>query len=373
MKGNVKQKSIFARTISMVITLVFILTITGGCSERIETLERTISFGSEQAVELQTSHGSLQWQSADAAIATVDEKGVVTGVSVGETEITATEGEKTVAKVQVTIIPSEMEMTVDYTAEAKVSLPNTVGPLDWKSADEAVATVDDSGVVKGVAPGNTEISAMKNGSLAVKVAVTVKIVEPTAIFLSMGAMEIKIDSAASLSYTLMPDNASDYGITWKSTNPAVATVDETGTVQGVTDGTATIICSAPNGQMATCNVMVKPKSAVEQLNEAEKALFDGLIKDILPSFYNASAFRIRKLYYLTSSGGTNILYADIQGTNKLGGTLYKTACVFKSSTEDKWYYYEMDTITKDYPVPPEEMDYTKINAALEEYWSGNIH
>lgn len=370
---NEKTKKALMRSAAIVLTLVFCLALTAGCSAGVENAEITVSFGDEQTIELQKTYASLRWQSADTSIAAVNDNGVVTGMSVGTTAVTATEGEKIVANVQVTVAQSEMEMTVDYAAETKVAIPDAVGSLEWKSADETIATVDASGVVKGVGPGSTEISAMKDGNLAAKVIVTVNVVEPTAIFLSMENMEIEIDSLAPLSYMLMPDNASGYGITWKSTNPAVATVDETGMVQGITDGTVTIICSTPNGQLATCNVTVKPKSAIEQLNEAEKALFDGLINDILPSFYNASAFRIRKLYYASSSGSNTFLYVDIQGTNRLGGTLYQTGTIFKSTTEDTWYYLKMDTITKDYPVPTETMDYTKINAALEEYWSGSIH
>lgn len=371
MRTEIKNMPI--RTVAMIAVLVACLALTAGCIESIEQVGISVGFGNEQAIELQKAHGSLQWQCTDPTVATVNEKGVVTGMSVGTAEIIAIEGEKTVAKAQVTVIPLETEMTVNYDSEAKVPLPDTIGPLEWKSKDVAIATVDNSGVVKGVAPGNTEINAMKNGDLAAKITVTVKTVEPTAIFLSMENMEVEIDSTVPLSYTLMPDNASDFGITWKSTNPTVATVDETGMVQGITGGAAIIICSTPNGQMATCSVTVKPKSAVAQLNEAEKALFDGLIRDILPDFYNASAFRIRKLYYFSPNGSNEILYADIQGTNRLGGTLYKTAYIFKGPKEDRWYYYEMSEITTSYPVPAEEMDYTKINAALEEYWSGNIH
>ena len=149
-------------------------------------------------------------------------------------------------------------------------------------------------------------------------------IEPTAIFMSMENMEIKIDESVQLSYILMPDNASDYGITWKSANPSIATVDENGNVTAVSDGITTIICSAANGQIASCSVTVLPPSAIEQLNEREKKLFDYMVKTWLSSFYNAPAVRIRNLYW----GGGNSesvlsVIADIQGMNRLGGYTYK--------------------------------------------------
>ncbi|MBR0424887.1 MAG: Ig-like domain-containing protein [Clostridia bacterium] len=365
---NGKTKSMLTHVAAIVLVLVFCLALTVGCSAGIEKAEITVSFGDEQAIELQEEYSSLQWQSADTMIATVNDNGVVTGMSVGTTKITATEGEKTVAEMQVTVAQSDMEMTIDYAKETKVAISDAVGSLEWKSADETIATVNAAGVVKGVGPGNTEISAMKDNNLVVKVAVTVKVVEPTAIFLSSENVEMKIDEVAQLSYVLMPENASDYGITWKSANPSIAEVDKNGNITAVSDGTTTIICSAENGQMATCSVIVKPRSAIEQLNEKEKQLFDYMVTTWLTSFYNAPAVRIRNLYW----GGGNSekvlsVIADIQGMNRLGGYVYKYYGIILY--DEGGFALEAPSPDLSNPMSPDEMDYTKINAALEEYWN----
>ena len=340
-------------------------------AETIEESEMTLSFGTEKAIELQTLLESPVWVSADETIASVNADGIVKGLAPGTTVITAKVNDKPVATVNVTVTIADIEVTVNYGMEKTIE-PIGIGTFTWVSSDDTIASVDDVGVVKGIAPGNAVISVSQNNIIVAKVTVTVQVIEPTAIFLNLENVEIEIDSSATLTYMLMPDNASDYGITWRSTNPGIATVDDTGKVQGVTDGTATIICSTLNGQLATCSVTVKSKSAIEQLNEAEKALFDGLINDILPLAYNASAFRIRKLYYMDGSKDNTLLYADIQGTNRLGGTLYQTGAIFQSVDKEKWYYLEMD-INKNYPVPENVMDYTKINAALDEYWRESFH
>lgn len=295
---NEKTKKPLMRSAAIVLTLVFCLALTAGCSAGVENAEITVSLGDEQTIELQKTYASLRWQSADTSIAAVNDNGVVTGMSVGTTVVTAAEGEKIVANVQV----------------------------------------------------------------------TVNVVEPTAIFLSTENVEMKIDELTQLSYILMPENASDYGITWKSVNPSIAEVDEKGNVTAVTDGTTTIICSTANGQMATCSVTVLPRPVIEQLNENEKKLFDYMVTTWLKSFYNASAVRIRNLYW----GGGNSektlsVIADIQGMNRLGGYTYKYYGILLYDGGGFAIEAPSPDLTK--PMSADEMDYTKINAALEEYWN----
>ena len=63
------------------------------------------------------------------------------------------------------------------------------------------------------------------------------------------------DAAAQLKATVAPDNATDKTVTWTSDKPAVATVDATGKVTAVAEGTATITAKAGD-KTATCKVTV---------------------------------------------------------------------------------------------------------------------
>lgn len=57
--------------------------------------------------------------------------------------------------------------------------------------------------------------------------------------------------------TVLPNNATDKALTWKSANPSIATVDNNGTVTAVTAGTTSIIASSSDGEItATCAVTV---------------------------------------------------------------------------------------------------------------------
>lgn len=77
------------------------------------------------------------------------------------------------------------------------------------------------------------------------------------------SMELKVGETATLTATVLPENATDKTIVWSSSDDAVVTVDETGTVTAVGPGTATVSVMAKNGgAKATCEVIVTLKDPV---------------------------------------------------------------------------------------------------------------
>ena len=105
----------------------------------------------------------VTWKSSNAAVATVDAAGKVTGVKAGEATITVTteDGAKTaVCKVTVTMPVSGVTLnktSLTLNIGANETLTATVAPADatnkkvtWKSSDAAVATVDANGKVTAV-------------------------------------------------------------------------------------------------------------------------------------------------------------------------------------------------------------------------------
>jgi len=64
-------------------------------------------------------------------------------------------------------------------------------------------------------------------------------------------------SSAILATTIAPSDATDKGVSWQSSNPAVATVDAAGKVSAVSNGIATITATtADGGYTASCTVTV---------------------------------------------------------------------------------------------------------------------
>ena len=120
----------------------------------------------------------------------------------------------------------------DAVAEAAEKLA-----LVWMSSDETVATVDAEGAVTAVAPGEAEITAAsEDGKLTASCRVTVGvsvtgIAAPETLELQIGETE-----TANLGAAVLPDNATNATLTYKSSNEAVATVGADGTVTAVGAG-----------------------------------------------------------------------------------------------------------------------------------------
>ena len=169
----------------------------------------------------------------------------------------------------VSVSPANSRIKVGET----VSLTATVNPstasdkrVTWKSGNEAVATVSQSGVVTGVSAGLVAITAtsMEGGKVGTA-SVTVDPGESTPTTVSVTGVsvsETKLTVVEGHKYQLVaivsPENATDKTVDWTSSDVNVATVSATGEVTGVKAGTATItVTTADGGKTATCTVTVK--------------------------------------------------------------------------------------------------------------------
>ena len=173
------------------------------------------------------------------------------------------------------------------------------------------------------------------------------------ITLSKNAAELKEGESVTLSAVVAPENATEsYG--WKSADEG---------------GNTNILAVSESGKTAACSVTVAAPTAYELLNDAERELFDYMTGTMLKSFYNAPAVRIRKLFNMNDGDLTYYaIVAELQGTNKLGGTIYKRYIMVRQ--EGGVFCVPLDD-ESDYgtEIPVDQMDPAKINAALEEYWS----
>ncbi|MDE6621906.1 MAG: Ig-like domain-containing protein, partial [Lachnospiraceae bacterium] len=142
-------------------------------------LEYTKQDGSTETIT--GNFPSITWESSDKAIATVGADGVVTGVKAGKANITGKVTGIKGADGSELDIRCSVEITVTAAAELAVSLDRTsdvyiaVGGsttlvatvanyksdagVTWETSDKKVATVDEKGVVTGVAAGSVKITA----------------------------------------------------------------------------------------------------------------------------------------------------------------------------------------------------------------------
>ncbi len=130
--------------------------------------------------------------------------------------------------------------------------------LVWESSDSQVAKVRDSGLVIAKTPGTATIKATIEGT-DISAECSVQVVQPvTEIRLPESRISLKTGEKIVLKAEVLPADASNPALTWKSSNEKVAVVSEDGTVQALAKGSATITCTAADGsgKKASCRVTV---------------------------------------------------------------------------------------------------------------------
>lgn len=120
------------------------------------------------------------------------------------------------------------------------------------SGDENIATVDENGVITGVAEGETTITATVGELSASR---TVSVIIPVESLTAEDASLHLADGAAALAYTVTPEHFTG-NLTFASADESIATVDAAGQVTPVAVGDTTVTVTAPNGLTATAAVHV---------------------------------------------------------------------------------------------------------------------
>ena len=207
---------------------------------------------------------SVQWNSDNPSIATVDQNGKVTAINGGRAKITASAGGFTAS---CTVICVNIPVTAVVLNKTSLSLAKgsskkltaTVSPSDatdntvkWSSDNPSVATVDQNGQVTAVNAGNAVITASA-GDIAATCEVSV-FIPVTSVTLSSTDLTLLVGETAVLEITVLPEDATDKNVTWWSSYPNVATV-EGGRITAFGFGEADIVVLVGD-QSASCTVTV---------------------------------------------------------------------------------------------------------------------
>ena len=162
----------------------------------------------------------------------------------------------------VTLDKSELSLEINQTATLTATVLPTGASnktLRWTSSDDAVATVDQNGVVTAVGIGEVFITAetTDGSNLFSACRVTVKPVQAESITLNRHEAELQIDETITLTATILPELAANNPIVWTSSNETVATVDQNGLVTAIGIGEAIITALVDGTEVKdTCVVSV---------------------------------------------------------------------------------------------------------------------
>ena len=160
--------------------------------------------------------------------------------------------------------------TVLYTGRT-TTLKATLTPANatnkavkWSSSNNGIATVTQSGVVKGVRAGVATITARALGG---PVLATCKVtVRQSVQSISMAKKAtVYTGKKVALKVKVSPTNAYNKSVLWKSSNTKVALVSQTGIVTGVRKGIATITATAKDGSKKTAKCVVTVNQSVTKV------------------------------------------------------------------------------------------------------------
>ncbi len=366
------------------------------------SIGETLTLNVKEIAPIYATNKSLHWESSDTSIATVDQNGIVTGISEGYAEITVNANfgyasghgdARCRVRVNDPQKPSEAIILVSSVSLDKteatievgqtLQLTETISPqnatnkaVEWRSYEKSIATVDQSGLVTGVSPGTVKIrvdadNSTYGGYSPVYEYCRVTVVEakqddnpeqpdetnnpsdnkpadetstnkpgdntptntdsqadissdtktdtptetktdtptnqtesktdtptnptesadpdksadstktedksePTtkavsSVTLNKKSATLLTGKTITLKASIKPSDATDKTLTWSSSNKKIATVNKKGVVKGLKKGTVTITATTGNGKKATCKITVNNPIKVKSIKFAKKS------------------------------------------------------------------------------------------------------
>lgn len=278
-----------------------------------------------------STNKNIVWKSSHNEIATVDYNGKVSAHKTGTAKITVTsEDGNHSSTCDLTV--EEKEIPVNSVSLNKIELSLVVGDsekltatitpsdatykdIDWISGDETIVTVDTDGKVTALKAGVALITVTARGSDkkdVCSILVEPKIVAVTGVTLNKKSLTIIKGESDYLTAEVIPSDATNKEITWKSDNPEIASVDSNGKIMAYEIGSTIITATTEDGgKKAQCEVNVEVISVNGvTLNKTSLAIdvneSEALISTIEPT--NATNKNIS-----WKSGNNNIATVDSKG------------------------------------------------------------
>ncbi len=286
---------------------------------------------------------TLVWSSSDPEVATVS-AGVVHAIKAGQAVITAaSEDGKAKAECALTVVCDVKGVKFEdhsYTMKIGTTLqlaehvhvyPDRASnkELAWESSDSKVATVSDGGEVKAVTSGTAQITVTtKDGSHTDVCTIEVDIAE---LKLNATSLNMVVEDVFDL-IASEPSGAVVSDVSWSSTDPSVASVDDKGHVVAESAGDA-VICATTlkGGHHAFCTVNVRNKVESITMNKHSADIFIGETLSLSVTLDPKEAEEYVKIVWKSS----NEQVATVDQNGKVTPVGKGTAVITASTTDGK--------------------------------------
>lgn len=218
------------------------------------------------------------WSSSDESKLTVTQNGTINALKPGEVWVKAISDDNPEAKdsCKVTVTQPVTGVTISQSScgltniGESFQLEATVLPEDasnkevkWTSSNEGVCMVANGKVIAtGYGTAVVFVTTTDGGFVASCTVIVEKETIPvTSIELSQTTATLEIGDTLRLTATVMPIDATNKNVIWKSSNDNICTITQTGLATAVGEGKATITVIPENGVgQAQCEVTVNQKS-----------------------------------------------------------------------------------------------------------------
>ncbi len=274
---------------------------------------------------------TLVWASADATVASVNSAGLLTAIHNGNTIISAAVENGVVGKAAVAVAQLASEIRLSSTADTLHALEDTLwfaatvfdsrgtrivdAEVTWSSSFRSVATVDNDGLVLSVGNGRTEITAASGPATA---SATVTVAQRAAEIRLSGAGDAlaALDDTVRLAAEVVDANGhpvENAGVTWSSSDEAVAVVDAAGLVTAVGNGRTSIVATS-GFAAASVAVTVAQRAAEVRLPPVPRTLtaLDDTVR-LVAEVLDANGHPVPGAAVTWSSGDESVVTVDVAG------------------------------------------------------------
>ncbi|MDX7827583.1 Ig-like domain-containing protein [Aeromonas caviae] len=222
---------------------------------------------------------SVRWIISDPTVANIDFSGLLTGIETGTVHVTASKeniisnavminiSAASITDIQLTpsILSLPKGQTHQLTAIATYSDHTTADishQVAWLPVGAHTVSVNSAGILTGMMPGTTEVTASKDGIISNTANITITDATLTAIQVTPPSVSLakgqtrQLTATATYSDNTTADISSD--VTWLAVDITTATISSTGLLTGITPGSTAVTAIKDGITSDTINITVTP-------------------------------------------------------------------------------------------------------------------
>lgn len=219
---------------------------------------------------------SISWSSSDESVATVDANGVAQAVGSGKAIISAQSNDPNMTKASTcTVVVGHAVNSIKLSKNAAtiekgktLKLSASVSPENalktntvWTSSNDSIVKVDTRGTLMAKKTGTATVTCTAADGSGINSICKITVVQNVLTITSKTKQLVLFeDETSKVSVSVLPLDATNKAVKWSSSDPYVASVDNSGTIVAKNAGETTITATTVDGggKKATLKVIVEP-------------------------------------------------------------------------------------------------------------------